>query len=207
MGISAFGSQKSDKIAPAIEEKLRKELGATAPIPYQVEGEGGSTTVGTVMGDVAKGLFGGKSNILFAVIFDIVAPRKTQLRVNLDRQGVGCHLGALLYSTKLSKIVKGEVILEGPKMFGSSKFTGDADAIARLNAKGDLLKRLGKFARTEAEIGGMTIRMDRFVKILPEESGAQLIINSLPRPVSMGMDAMLDAKEFMDIAAMVEAAL
>ena len=207
MGILAFGSQKSDKIAPAIEEKLRKELGAAAPIPYQVEGEGGATTVGTVMGDIAKGLFGGQANILFTVVFDIAAPRHTQLRVNLDRQGVGCHLGALLYATKLSKTVKGEVALEGPKMFGSSKFTGDADAIAKLNSKGDLLKRLGKFARTEAEIGGITVRMDRFVKVLPEEGGAQLIINTLPRPVSMGMDAMLDAKEFIDLAALVEAAL
>jgi hypothetical protein len=204
----AYGSQQPEKVGPQVEEKLRKELGAAAPLPYKVEAAGtGGTTAGTVLADVARGLFGGQANTLFTLVFDLTAPRPAQLRAVVERQGVGCHVGPLLYSAPLSKAVKGEVTLEGPKMFGAAKFTGEADVSAKLNAKGDLLKRLGKLARTESEIGGLTLKMERLVKLAPQEQGALLVVGTLPRSTSMGMDAALDAKEFMDLAALIEGAL
>ena len=204
----AYGNQQPEKVGPQVEEKLRKELGAAAPLPYKVKMAGaGSTTAGTVLADVARGLLGGQANTLFTLVFDLTAPRAAQLRAVVERQGVGCHVGPLLFSTALSKPVKGEVTLEGPKMLGASKFTGEAEASAKLNAKGDLLKRLGKLARTESEIGGLTLKMERLVKLAPQEKGAVLVVGTLPRSTSMGMDAALDAKEFMDLAAIVEGTL
>ncbi len=204
----AYGNQQPEKVGAQVEEKLRKELAAAASLPYKVEQNGaGGPTAGTVLADVARGLFGGQGKPLFTLFFDLVAPRPTQLWAVVERQGVGCHVGPLLYSTPLSKVVKGEATLEGPKVFGASKFTGDAEVCAKLNAKGDLLKRLGKLARNEAEIGGLTLKLDRLVKVTPHENGALLVVGTLPRATSMGMDATLDAKEFMDLAALVENAL
>ncbi len=202
----AYGGQQPDKVGPQVEEKLRKELGATAPLTYQVEsGEAGSTSISSVLSDMGHALVGGKSERLFTLVFDLppsIAPRAGQLRANVNRQGVGCHVGLLLYSTKLNRPVKGEATL-GPK----GKFDGDAEAAAKLNAKGDVLKRLGKFARTESEIGGLKLKIERLVKVMPQADGALLVISTLGRTTGMGFDATLDAKEFFDLAALVEAAL
>ncbi len=203
----AYNSQQPDKVGPQVEEKLRKEVGASAPIGYKVEDQGGTTSVGSVLSDMARGLFGGKSELLFTLVFDLTQPRRAELRAAVARQGVGCHVGGLLYSIQLAKSVKSEVTLEPPKSFGTAKFMGDAEAIGKLNAKGDLLKRVAKFARTETELGGLKIKIDRLVKIVPQESGTLLAISTLGRPTSMGFDASLDAKEFFDIAAQIEALL
>lgn len=191
----AYNSQQPEKVGAQVEEKLRKETGAAA------------TSAATVLDDVAKGVFGGRPDLLFTLVFDLSTPRPAQLRASVDRQGVGCHVGVLLYSAQLSKPVKGEAVLEAPKMFGGSKFGGDAETAGKLNAKGDLLKRLGKLVRTEAEIGGLTIKAERLVKVAPTGGGSLVLISTLPRPTSMGMDATLDAKEFFDVLAMMEAAL
>jgi hypothetical protein len=203
-----YGNQQAEKIGPQVEEKVRKETGSASPVAYSVEsGEAGSTSAGSVLGDVARGLFGGKTNTLFTLVFDIATPRAAQLRTTVIRQGVGAYVGSLLYSTRLSKPVKSEVSLEPPKTFGSSKFIGDADAGAKLNAKGDIAKRVGKFARTKTEMGSITVEMARLFKIVPQDAGSLLIVNTLPRMTSMGMDAAIDAKDFFEIAAMIEAAL
>jgi hypothetical protein len=204
----AYGNQQPEKVGAQVEEKLRKEIGATTPVPYAVEaGTAGATSAATVLGDVTKGLFGGRPDLLFTLVFDLSAPRPAQLRATVDRQGVGCHVSALLYSAKLSKPVKGEAALDAPKLFGGSKFSGDAEAAGKLNAKGDLLKRLGKLVRAEAEIGGLTIHGERLAQVAPVEGGSLVLIGTLPRATAMGMDATLDAKEFFDVLGMIEAAL
>lgn len=207
----AYNSQQPDKVGPQVEEKLRKELGASSPLMYQVEsGEAGSTSASSIFSDMGHALIGGKSERLFTLVFDLpalTAPRTAQLRATVNRQGVGSHVGLLLYSTQLNKPVKGEVTLEAPKGFGGSKFGGEVETSAKLNARGDLLKRLGKFARTESEIGGLKLRIERLVKIMSREDGTLLVISTLGRTTSMGFDATLDAKEFFDIAGLIEAAL
>ena len=204
----AFGNQKPDKICPPIEEKLRKELGATAPLPYQVEEQAvQAASVGKVMSDMAHALFTGKTEELFKINFDLNAPRQAKLQIYLSRQGIGAHVGLLLYSTTLAKPVTGEVTLENPKMFGTSKFTGDVGTATKLNNNGDLLKRLGKFSRMQAEIGGLTVSINRLVKIAPQDGTTLVVIGTLPRITSMGMDANLDAMEFFDLVALIEKAL
>jgi hypothetical protein len=204
----AYNSQKPDVVGPQVEELLRKELGATAPIPYQVEDEGASrTSLGTILKEGVGTLFGREATPLFTLIFNIAQPRAATLRVSLSRQGIGCHAGSLLYSAKLAKPVKGEVSMEQPKTFGASKFTGNPETGGKLNANGELVKRLNKFARTKANVGGLDIEMPRFVRVAPADSGAMLVVNTLPRQTSMGLGAAMDAPEFLAIAGMVESAL
>ena len=203
----AYNSQDAASVGPKVEEKVREELGASAPLSYQVEtGEAATATIGSVLGDIGGALMGGAENVLFRLNFDLPQPRPAHLHVNVNRQGIGSYVGMLVYSAQLSKPVGGEVTLEEPKLFGKSKFTGDA-ASAKLNANGDLIKRANTFARTESQSGGLTLKIKRSFRLLPQEGGSMLIIGTLPRPLKMGFSATVDAKDFFDIAEMIEKAL
>ena len=154
-----YGNQDPGKIGPAVEEKLRKDLGATAPIDYRVEDAGlGATNLGTVLTDIGNVLGGGRTSLLFTLVLPLPGAREATLRARVERQGVGAYVGSLLYSTTLSKPVASEVSIEGHKSFGTPKFLGDATAAAKLNGAKDLAKRVDKFARTEAEMGSIKVK-------------------------------------------------
>jgi len=204
----AYSTQDVEKVGPKVEELIRKEVGASSTLPYEVENGGaGKTTAGTILAESVKTLFGGKETLLYTLYFNLSHPRLANLEVHVNKQGIGCHVGSLLYSTMLAKPVSGEAALDAPRTFGSSKFSGDPLASQKLNANGDLVKRANKFARTESQSGGLNIKVDRFFKVAPQGSVSLLVIRTLPRPTSMGMSATVDAKDFFDIAAMVEASL
>jgi hypothetical protein len=204
----AYTSQDAEKIGAKVEEKVREEVGAGAPPAYQVEdGGAGRLSVGSFLKDVGSALVGGKDETLFRLHFDLPNRRPTQLEVNVNRQGVGSHVGLLLYSAKLSKPVNGEAALEDPKFFGKSKFAGDAAVSGKLNANGDIIKRANNLARVESQSGGLTIKIKRCCRVVPHEGGSLLVVGTLPRPTKMGMSAAIDAKDFFELADMVEAAL
>ena len=205
----AYTSQDAEYVGSKVEEKVREETGATAAVQYQVEqGEAATVSIGSFIGDIARGLVGGKDEALFRLHFDLPHARPTQLRVNVNRQGVGSHVGLLLYTAQLSKAVAGEVALEDPKFFGKSKFAGDGAASSKLNSNGELIKRANNLARVESQSGGLNIKIKRCCKVVPREGGGSvLVLATLPRPVKMGFGATIDAKDFFDIADMVEAAL
>ena len=204
----AYTSQDAAYVGAKVEEKVREEVGASAPLTYQVEtGEAGAATIGSFLSDIGSGLIGGKDETLFRFNFDLSQRRPANLQVSINRQGVGSHAGLLMYSTKIAKPVAGEVALEDPKFFGKSKFAGDATAAAKLNGNGDLIKRANDFARVESQSGGLTLKIKRCCKVIPHEGGSLLVIATLPRPTKMGFGAAIDAKDFFDIADMVEAAL
>ncbi len=204
----AYTSQDAAYIGEKVEEKIREEVGATAPLTYQVAtGEGETATIGSFLRDIGSGLTGGKDETLFRFNFDLSQRRPATLQVSINRQGVGSHAGLLMYSTKLAKPITGEVALEDPKFFGKSKFAGEATAAAKLNGNSDLIKRANDFARVESRSGGLTLKIKRCCKVVPHEGGSMLIVGTLPRPTKMGFGAAIDAKDFFDIADMVEAAL
>ena len=204
----AYTSQDAAYVGGKVEEKVREELGASAPLAYQVEtGEAGTATVSSFLSDIGNALVGGADETLFRLNFDLTQRRPAHLQVSINRQGVGSHAGLLMYSTALSKAIAGEVALEDPKFFGKSKFVGDATAAAKLNANGDLIKRANDLARVESQSGGLTLKIKRCCKVVPHEGGSMLVITTLPRPIKMGFGAAIDAKDFFDIADMVEAAL
>jgi len=204
----AYTSQDAAYVGGKVEEKVREEVGATAPLTYQVEtGEAGAATIGSFLSDIGCGLIGGKDETLFRFNFDLTQKRPATLQVSINRQGVGSHAGLLMYSAKLAKAIAGEVALEDPKFFGKSKFGGDATAAAKLNANSDLIKRVNDFARVESQSGGLTLKIKRCCKVIPHEGGSMLVVGTLPRPTKMGFGAAIDAKDFFDIADLVEAAL
>src|SRR5215471_16302853 len=204
----AYTSQDPASIGEKVEEKVREELGASAPVPYQVQtGQAATATIGSVLSDIGSALVGGKDETLFRLNFDLAQRRPANLQVSINRQGVGSHAGLLMYSTKLAKPVSAEVALEDPKFFGKSKFAGEANASARLNANGELIKRCNNLARVESQSGGLTLKIKRCCKVIPHEGGSMLVVGTLPRPTKMGFSAAIDAKDFFEIADMVEAAL
>jgi hypothetical protein len=204
----AYTSQDAEYVGPKVEEKVREEVGANAPVPYRVEaGEAATASVGSFVGDVARGLVGGKDETLFRLHFGLPRVLPAELTVSVNRQGVGSHVGLLLYSAKLSKPCGGEVALEDPKFFGKSKFVGMEPTASKLNAGGELVKRANNLARVESQSGGLNLKIKRCCKVVPVDGGSMLVVATLPRPVKMGFGAAIDARDFFDIADMVEAAL
>ncbi len=200
-----FRSHEVDKVAPALEEMLRAELGAPSPIPYEVE-QGPPRDLGTFLGEVARAAIGGTSDAirLFTIYFNIAHPRPAQLRVMVGKQGIASYAGSLLYSCTLNAQVAGEVAFTEGK---PSTFTGDKEASARLNANPDLLKRLDKLLRKRLMLGGAVISTNPICRIAPSDTDALLIVNTLSRPTQMGFSATLDAKEFFDLAGIIEGLL
>jgi len=195
----AYASQQPETVVPKIEEILRKDIGVDAPIPHSVEDLNVSrANVGSMLHDAGVSLFGGKEALLFTVVFDIGQARPVKLRAQVNRQGIGCHVGTLIFSTKIAKAVKGEVALDQ-----KSKFQGEAEVAGKLNGIKELLKRADKFARTKSDVGG-GIKMDRFFKLGPFETGSILVAGTLPRATGMGMSATTEAKEFIDLAKIIE---
>lgn len=203
MNTLAYSTQDPQTVGAKVEEKLREELGATSPIAFSVEEqEGTGFSAGSLLRGAARALVGGRSDIMYTLVYTIPAPRPAELRAHVARQGIGCHVGGLLYSTRLAKDVAGEVVLDEKK----PAFTGDG-AAARLNGLSSLMKRIDKLARTKASIGGLQITMPRCARIVPQQGGALFLLGTLGRAHALGFKVSMDAKEFFDVAAAVEAAL
>jgi hypothetical protein len=204
----AYSGQQAENIGSKIEEIVRKDMGSNEPLNFIIEEQGTPKdgVLNAILKDGASILFGGKETMLFTVNFDFQQPRPVHLTVNVNRQGVGCHAGSLVFSAFINKPLSAPVTMEGPKVFGTSKFLGDANATSKLNNNKDLLKLIEKFSRTKSDIAG-GLKMERYVKLEPFSNGATLVIITLPRATSMGMSATTDAKDFFSIASMIEAAL
>lgn len=149
----------------------------------------------------------GQTLPLLTVELDLPAQQPATLQAQLLRQGVGAYCGSLVYVFRLAKPVAGEVGFEDHKAFGTPKFTGEADLVARLNGVKDLAKRLDKVLRSESEMGSIKVRVPRVFRLAPAASGSTLVNGTLPRVTSMGMSATTDAREIIDIAAVVEASI
>lgn len=198
----AYGSQDKQNVGTKVEELLRKELAAPTPIPYEVEDkEAGETGVTSVLKDYRSALFGGSATPLFILHFQISQPRAAGLDVHMYRQGVGCYSGALVYSTVIGKVFSGEVTLND-----DGKFSGNADAAGKLNARKDLLKKCGAFAMTKGGLPGMEMKIPRLFKISPHARGAEIVAATLPRSKSMGFSASMGSSEFFELAAAIETA-
>jgi hypothetical protein len=204
----AYSTQNPEEVANHIEELIRKELNETNPLSFKTETENSEKSgLGTVLKDSFTHIFGGKESLLFSVVFDIQQPRPVKIIVHVNRQGIGCHAGTIVFTTNLKKTVKSEVALEEPKFFGTSKFTGDVEAIEKLNSNKDLLKKADKFANTKSNIGGNELEIARFLKISPSESGSVLVVNTLAKSTSMGFSASIEAKMFFELVNLIESVL
>jgi hypothetical protein len=71
----------------------------------------------------------------------------------------------------------------------------------------DLAKRTDKVLRSESEMGSVKVKVPRTFSLTPSGGGSLLVLGSLPRLTSMGMSATTDAREILEVAAAVEAAL
>ena len=203
-----YGNQDPAKLAAGVEEIVRKDVGSASPLPYRMlDVAEGKATIGSVLADIGSVFGNGGTPTLLVVELDLPGATPGMLHAQVLRQGVGALCGGLRYTFQLAKPVAGEVGIEGHKSFGTAKFTGDAAAAARLNGAKDLAKRVDKVLRTESEMGSVKVTSARTFSVSPSNGGSTLTIGSLPRLTSMGMSATTDAKEILEIAAAVEAAL
>jgi len=203
MNNGAYMGQDGQTIAPKVQELLTKDLGAGVPASFTIESVGGGgITAKSILKDMSTTFFGGKAKLLLTIHFDISQPRAMQLDAHMIQQGAGCALGSLAYATAISKRVAGPVSLGD-----DGKFMGDAEAAGKLNARKDLLKKCDAFAVKQGGLAGLELKIDRILKIIPRENGAQAVAVTMPVSKSMGFSASLRAKEFLDLVALLESTL
>jgi|SRR5579872_3934974 len=199
----AYGSQDKEKVAPKVEELLRKELAATAPMAYTVEEEGNAgVTAKSLLKDMSTTLFGGAETPLFTVHFQIAQPRPIELGVHMKRKGVGCVGGPLVFSATVGKPCGSGVALGD-----DGKFTGDAAVAGKLNASKDILKKSNAFAMTNGGMPGSEMKIPRTLKIVAGERGTEIVAVTLPRSKSMGFSASLGSGDFFELVSGIEALL
>ena len=199
----AYSSQDPQKIGTQVEELLRKETGAGGPIAFEVEDAGtAEVSARSMLKDIGTHLFSGDTTRLLALHFHLSQPRATNLDVHMNRQGVGCYAGSLVFSTVIGKKVGGEVTFTD-----KGEFAGDA-AAAKLGASKDLRKKCEAFAVSKGGITGFEVKLPgRIFKIAPHERGAEIVAVTLPKSKSMGLSATFNSKEFFEIAALIESLL
>ena len=212
-----FFSDKLEKNAPRIEEKLRKELRLPTPLPFEVEVEGSFRpgSVGQLLGDLGQdlslALVGvGGMRTLYTLRFDVAVPRPVEIRVPVLTGGNRIVLGGLLYTTTLGCSVSGQMSLEPPEdagLFGGCKFTGDPTLAAKFNANKPVLKLVNKFVRDSYMVGETEIEVSRFFKLSPAGQRSVLSIQTVPRSTWFGMGSSFDAAEFIQIASLIESTL
>ena len=202
-----YGNQQPDKIAAGVEEIVRKDVGAAEPIVYRIAaGDATPASLVSVLTDIGNVLGSGSTTPLLNVELDLPGPRPASLTARMLRQGVGCYCGTLLFTVTLGRPIGAEVTIEDHKSFGSPRFLG-GEAAGRLNVVKDLAKRVDKVLRTEVEMGSIKVKAPRLFRVVPGENGALLVLGTLPRLTSMGMGATMDAREILEIAGAIEAAL
>jgi len=203
-----YGNQQPDKLAAGVEEIVRKDTGSATPLPYRLlDVATGKATVGSVLVDIGHALGSGQTAPLLTVELDLPSAQPATLQAQLIRQGIGAYCGPLVYVFRLAKAVAGEVGFEEHKSFETPKFTGEAGLAGRLNGAKDLAMRVDKVLRSETDMGSIKVKAPRVFRLAPADGGAVLVLETLPRVTSMGMSATTDAREILDIAAAVDAAI
>ncbi len=194
----AYTGRDGQTIGRQVEELLRKELGEVGPITFEVEETGAEISVGSILKDNLSLT----ATPLLTIHFHIAQPRAADLDVHMNRHGLGCYAGPLVFSTVLGKKAGGEV------RFGDNdQFTGDAAVSEKLNAQKELCKKCDAFAVTRGGLTGFKIKVPRIFKIVPHVRGAEIAALTLPKSKSLGFGASLRSKEFFEIASQIEALL
>jgi hypothetical protein len=205
----AYSRPNPDKIAPGIEALLRKELGSSTPLPYQIlPGEGESATTKSVLSDIGKAMIMTKqqSSVLFYVHFALNVPRPFELQVSVTRYGLGALVGRFAYAVPLNKPVQGAVSLEATKLGSFNGFSGNAVTKARLNSSRDLIIQAHKLAVSKTTIGKFKLSIPHHVEVVPYKFGSLLILDRLCVP-GFFSGANVGAKDLFAFVPQLEASL
>jgi hypothetical protein len=205
----AYSRPNPDKIASGIEELLRKELGSSTPLPYEIlPGEGEDATAKSVLSDMGKALIMTKqqSTVLFYVHFALNFPRPFELQVSVTRYGLGAIVGKFAYAVPLNKPVQGKASLGVTKLGSYNGFSGDAATIARLNGSRDLVLQAHKLAVSKTTIGNFKLNITQCLEVVPYKSGSVLILHRLGVPGFFG-GANVGAKDLFAFVPQLEACL
>lgn len=205
----AYSRPNPDKIGPGVETLLRKELGSSTPLPYQIlPGEGETATTKSVLTDIGKALTMTKqqSAILFFVHFALDLPRPFELQVSVTRYGLGAVVGRFAYAVPLNKPIKGAVRLLETKLGSFNGFAGDTTTIAPLNSNRDLILQAHKLAVSKTTIGNFKLNISQHFQIVPHNTGSLLIVHRLGVPGFLG-GANVGAKDLFEFVPRLEACL
>lgn len=206
----SFVSSNIEKIAPKIEEWIRKELGVSSSLRYQIEKADARSTTFT---DLLRAGLGGSMDEIHRLVFDLPHDKPVSLRVSLWKFSYGSVIGTLLYSGELSKPISGEVRIEKPDSIMHDKFVGDSTVADKLNGDRELVKRANQFISQRLSLGGGTsLKAEGYFGIRPYESKSLLIARTMLKQNFLGGvfglgGLSFGVNEFFDIASTIDAAL
>jgi hypothetical protein len=202
----SYLSQLPERIAPKVEQLVRTELKAPAPIPYQVlPGESTGATPGSLFSEWAHAQIGMryKTDALFHVQFALSWPRPYELRISILRKGMGALMGTCAFAIPMSKPVRGAVNLVQTGILGTPSFAGEPATAARLNNNRDLLLRTRRVTLPTSRIGRVKLSIPRYLQVQPTRTGSLLVIHKLAQ-TGILFGGHIDIKDVLDFAPMLE---
>ncbi len=205
MASLSYLGQNPEKIAPRIEELVRKELGAPTPIPYQIlPGTSGGATAGSLLSEWAHAQMRmtQQADALFYVHFSLAWPRPFELQISVIRQGLGALVGKCSFAVPMAKPVRGPLSLGQLKLMSARGFSGDPATSARLNANRDLLAKAYGLTVSTSTIGRTKLTISHYLQIQPARSGSLLVVNRLAKALLFSVD--MGVKDVMAFVPMLE---
>ena len=200
-----YRTREPDKIAQQLEERVRADLGAASPVPYEVH-DTRALAQGGGLSDLGRLMIGSHLESIATIVFRLPWHRPASLAVIASRVGLTAQCGSLLYEVDFDGPTG------GPIGFQKKAFVAGAGAdpatVARLNAVPDLGKRLDKVLRERSAFGAMVMEQPTHFAIEPAEQGSRMLLRTLGRPTGLLMNnATTDAGEVLGIARLIEGAL
>lgn len=197
------------RVGSKMEEKIRKELGASSPIPWTADNTAQERGTGEKLHDGRIGAFGGKLDTRNRFTFNLPGTRPTTLRVAIVQAGIAGSTwpSELFYVTEMPKPLNSSIQLfkEGilrPKFM----FAGDPQICSKLNSDQSLTKLASYFYTQQIKTGNLTLSVTPYVGVQPTEKGSNLVILTLPRFNWTGKP-IFGVKEFFTLASKLETML
>lgn len=197
-----MGKRDPQTVGQKVETILKKELQVSSAIPWEVEGESRKAVLRDYLIGFGENLGGAQ----YKLTYTLPTERSSCLQIGIIFAGLTWVPGALLYYYEMASIIESEIKFqkkEGFLGFGSkSFFEGTSSYCEELNLRHDILKKFSNLVLAETKYGNIKISVPALAVITPSDSGAALIVLTLPR---FGIfKPQLQSNEFIKLASLLD---
>ena len=160
-----------EKAGADFEKMIRKELGASAPIPWNVEEVQQKSTLHSVGEFLA--VLGGSLNVTGRFVYNLPAPRPCQLHVGTTQPGINTFPAILQFVGELSKPIAGKVTFE------QGSFRGDPSICAKLNGNKDVLSLASNLYRGKVTVSRVSVSIIPALEVFGDGQASHLTIRKV----------------------------
>ena len=189
----------------AIEAQLRKELGATQPIPFRTFERPTEPGTENPLVHILTWASRGQAPFIHAVVLEMQHPGPWALTVHVVKTAQMFVVGArLAFAAHLRGTVS-----KPTHLAGNNVWSGDDALSASLNSDAGLRGAIHAQLRPKLQVGakgagGFWISMPTMCSILPGKDGVDFALGTMPEVSWTGMSASFHAQEFLQIAGRIQ---